>query len=225
MAKIRQLSTKRALIDKTSKNIVIVTAVAAFVVVFCLMASKTLLSQVAYQNRVIDAKKTALDQLKTDDQAAQNLATSFQAFTNTPQNLIGGSPTDSGAQDGDNAKIVLDALPSKYDFPATINSVQSLIDRQDLKIQSIEGTDDQSSNAGNDSSTNPQAVAIPFSATVDGSYDAVRGLVGDFQNSIRPFAMQKLELSGSESKMTLTVNAQTYYQPGIDFKVTTKTID
>lgn len=224
MPKIKQLSTKRLLIDKTNKSIVATTAVAAFIVVFCLVASKTLVGQVAYQNRIISAKKDALTQLQADSQAAGNLATAYNAFVSTPSNVIGGDPNGNGSQDGNNAKIVLDALPSKYDFPALVNSIQGLIGRQNLQIQSITGTDEQETEGSNTSSANPQPVAMPFQASVQGGYSAVQGLVGDFQQSIRPFQIQKLEISGNESKMTLTITAQTFYQPGINFKVTTKAV-
>ena len=101
-------STKRVLISKANSRMVITTAVAAFVVVFSLVASKQLLSQVSYQNRVISKKKQAVSQLKTDLSARDSLVNSYQAFVGTSQNVLGGNPNGSGEQDGDNARLVLD---------------------------------------------------------------------------------------------------------------------
>lgn len=45
--------TKRSLINKANSTIVISTAVAAFVLVFSLVAGKSLIGQIGYQNKVM----------------------------------------------------------------------------------------------------------------------------------------------------------------------------
>src|SRR5579875_2370206 len=117
-------SQKRVLIDKANSRVVVVTSAAAFIVVFCLVAAHTLFSQLLYQNRIISAKKQALSQLRTDTTAVSQLDNSYVAFVSTPQNVLGGSSSGTGSQDGNNAQIVLDALPSKYDFPALATSLE-----------------------------------------------------------------------------------------------------
>src|SRR5580765_754528 len=84
--------TKRLMIDKANARTVIFVSVAAFIFVFSLVATKTLLAQVSYQNRVIKAKRVAMNQLKTDVTDTKQLKTSYDGFVNTPQNVIGGSP-------------------------------------------------------------------------------------------------------------------------------------
>lgn len=223
MAKM-QLSTKRALIDKTNSKIVVYTAVAAFMVVFTLVASKTLISQAMYQNRVISAKKTAVSQLKTDIQQTSSLVTAYKAFVDTPQNALGGNPSGSGPKDGDNAKVVLDALPSEYDFPALATSLEKLMTSQNVQIQSITGIDDEVAQSGAQSSSSPSPVAMPFQISVTGNYQAIQQLVDAFNTSIRPFQIQTMQLSGNESNMTLTMSAQTFYQPEKVFNVSTKVV-
>src|SRR5882762_6204910 len=130
-------STKRALIDKANSQVVIVTSIAAFILVFSMVATKTLISQATYQNRVIGAKKTAVKQLKADIKATDTLKSSYKAFVSTAQNAIGGNPDGTGQQDGNNTKIVLDALPSSYDFPALATSLDKLLTGQGVTINSI----------------------------------------------------------------------------------------
>jgi type IV pilus assembly PilO-like protein len=223
MAKM-QLSTKRVLIDKTNSRIVAYTAIAAFMVVFTLVASKTLISQAIYQNRVISAKKTAVSQLKTDIQSTSSLVTAYKAFVDTPQNVIGGDPNGNGPKDGDNAKVVLDALPSKYDFPALATSLEKLLTSQNVQIQSISGTDDEVAQSGDQSSGNPSPVAMPFQISVTGNYQSMQKLVKTFNSSIRPFQVQTMQLSGDENSMTLTMTAQTFYQPEKVFNVSTEVV-
>src|SRR6476660_5995690 len=112
-----QISLKRIGVDKANSRTVGVPAVAGFFTVFFLVASVTLVQQLMYQNKVIGVKKKAVAQLQQNIKASTSLVNSYQAFVSAPQNLIGGNPDGTGAQDGSNAKLVLDALPSKYDFP------------------------------------------------------------------------------------------------------------
>ncbi len=206
-------SAKRLMIDQANARIVAYVSIAAFIVVFSLVATKTLVSQASYQNRVIGKKRTAVTQLKSDIAATSQLKTAYDAFTGTSQNVLGGSPAGSGPQDGSNAKIVLDALPSSYDFPGLTTSLEALLSGQGVTITSIAGTDDEVAQSTNQSSTTPQPVPIPFSISVQGDYTGIQNVIKAFENSIRPIQVQTLNLTGSQNKLTLTVTAQTYYQP------------
>jgi hypothetical protein len=192
---------------------VVATTLAAFVLVFTLVAGKSLFSQVGYQNKVIDMKKDALSQLEADLEARDQLVQSYGDFVEEDPNAIGGSRAGTGPQDGDNAKLVLDSLPSKYDFPALTSSLEKLINDQGLKIVSISGVDQEAAEAGKQTSPDPQPVQMPFQVQVSGSYASVQSLVDVFLRSIRPFQIQTMELAGDESSMTATINAQTFYQP------------
>lgn len=211
--------TKRSLISKANSAMVIATTMAAFVLVFALVAGKALVGQVAYQNRVISTKKTALAQLKTDLSARDSLQQSYKAFVAQNPNVLGGSASGTGDKDGDNAKLILDALPSKYDFPALTTSLEKIITEQNLKIVSINGTDQEVDQASKQTSPDPQPVAMPFQVQVNGSYPSVQTLTNVFLHSIRPFQIQTLELSGDESSMTATIAAQTFYQPEKSLKI------
>jgi hypothetical protein len=223
MAKM-QFSTKRILIDKTNSRIVIYTSIAAFMVVFTLVASKTLIGEAMFQNRVITAKKTAVSQLKTDIASTSNLVTAYKAFVSTPQNVIGGDPSGTGPKDGDNAKVVLDALPSKYDFPALATSLEKLLTSQNVQIQSISGTDQEVAQEPDQSSSNPVPVPMPFQVSVTGNYQSIQNLVTAFSSSIRPFQIQTMLISGNDNQMTMTMTAQTYYQPEKVFNVAKKVV-
>jgi hypothetical protein len=212
--------TKRLQISQANSKIVIITSVAAFIVVFSLVASKTLISQATYQNRVISAKNQALTQLRSDVSATAELKTQYDAFVNSSTNVLGGDPKGAGAKDGDNAKLILDALPSSYDFPALATSLEKIIGTNDdgtpnpnLTINSITGTDDEIAQSANSSSTTPTPVAMPFQVAVTGDYPSVQALIGKFEHSIRPFQIQTLDISGDQDKLTVTISAQTFYQP------------
>lgn len=219
-----RISVKRMQIDKSQQRMLIAAAIAAFTLVFALVGGKMMIDQVLYQNKVIAAKKAAVQQLRSNVQASSSLQTSYKAFVSTSQNVIGGNPQGTGPQDGDNAKIVLDALPSKYDFPALATSVERLVTLQNMGIESITGSDDEVAQAENASSPDPQPVAMPFQFSATGSYQSAQNLVTAFDKSIRPFQILKLQLSGGQENMTVKVDAQTYYQPAKNFNITKKTV-
>ena len=215
---------KRTLIDKANTRVVVVVSIAAFLAVFSLVATKTLISQARYQDRVISAKRDARDQPKKDIDAVSDLKSSYEAFTSTAQNAIGGNPSGAGSQDGNNAKIVLDALPSSYDFPALATSLETLVANQGVKINTISGTDDGATQSANTSSSAPQPIAIPFTLSVTGSYPNVQKVISSLEKSIRPIQIQTLDISGSKDSLNLSVTAQTYYQPAKSLNITTKVI-
>lgn len=218
-------TTVRGLIDKTNTTVVVVTSIAAFVTIFCLVASKTFISQAAYQNRVLSAKNRAVAQLKSDLATSNELNASYKAFVGKDTNIIGGSKDGSGPQDGNNAAIILDALPSSYDFPALATTLEKLTTQiPGLSISNITGTDDEVNQGSNTVSATPTPVEMPFQLSVTGDYNAIQQLIDRFEHSIRPFQIQTMNISGDQGNLNLNLTAQTFYQPAKTFNISTKVI-
>ena len=218
-------SVKHIAIDKAQAQMVAVVAVSAFITVFCLIAAKAVLSQNQYQARVTKAKEQANTQLKKNISAFNDLVTSYKAFDSTDPNVIGGTLNGGGDNDGSNSKIILDALPSTYDFPALASSVEKIFSDKGIKNAAISGTDDQINEQSNTSSTDPQPVSIPFAFNVDNlNYSSVQQLVSTLEHSIRPIQIDTLEISGGSSNMTLNVTAHTYFQPAKSLNITKKVV-
>lgn len=209
-------SKTRLLVDKTNSRILAIIIVAVFVTVFCLVSSKALLSQAAYQRRLLGARRTTLTQLINNKSAAHTLVDQFtNVFQgNSPTNVLGGkNVTDANPvpPDGDNARIVLDSLPTTYDFPALISSVEKILSNNSISSPQINGTD-QSAAANNKPSDNPKPVTIDLTVAGQGSYDHIRKLIDDFERSTRPFDITSLQITGSNNFMSFQMNLHTYYQ-------------
>lgn len=217
-------SIKRVQLDKSQSTMLITTAVGAFFLAFMLVGGNALIGQIRYQNKVIGAKKEAVTQLRSNVQATSSLNNSYKAFVSTTQNVIGGNPQGTGQEDGDNAKIILDALPSKYDFPALATSLEKLISAQNMTISSIGGSDDEVAQIEKEASPSPETVDIPFQVSVTGNYKGTQELITSFNRSIRPFQIKKLSLSGSQDQMTINIDGTTYYQPAKNFNITKKVV-
>lgn len=219
-----RFSTKRLAIDKANATIVIAVAIATFIVVFSLVASKALYSQMRYQSKVSSKKETALKTLKDNLQTADQLTNSYKAFADQPTNVLGGNPKGNADMDGDNPRIVLDALPSQYDFPALTTSIEKLLNDHGFSIGSISGSDEETTQASKDSSVDPQPVEMPF--TVEVATDDKRGmdLMELFERSIRPMHVDKLSLESSNGQLKVTITAKSYYQPAKSLNVQTEVV-
>lgn len=213
MAKTPHLSTKHLAIDKANTSVVIAVSIAAFLIVFCAMASKSLLTQRSYQAKVIAKKETALKQLDTNINEVERLLISYKEFSGATQNVLGGNPKGNADRDGENPRIILDALPSKYDFPAVATSLDKLITGNGFQVKTITGIDDEVNQSANQSSGSPQFIEMPFTfEAIIGNADAKK-FMELFERSIRPIQVQKLSVVGKEGSLETTVTAKTYFQP------------
>jgi hypothetical protein len=224
MAKKPEFATKRVAISKANAQMVGVVAAAAFIAVFCLFASKAAFSQNRYQARVTDEKQKAFRQLEDNVKAFDSLRDSYKDFDGESTNVIGGSRSGQGDKDGANSKIVLDALPSSYDFPALTSSLEKILRDSKMKVSSITGTDDQL-NQANASAPTPKPVDMPFSFSVsDANFTSANELIDKLQKSIRPILVDKVTVTGGNNSMTLTVDAHTFYQPAKNLDIKTKVV-
>lgn len=211
------ISTKSIQIDKNQSAILGAVVVATIIAVFCLTSAKVLLNQALYQRRVINARNASAKQLEDDVSDAGKLSDQYKTvfLGSDNQNIIGGNSNvgDSAAPpDGDNGKIVLDALPTKYDFPALLTSMSNLLDTDGVGAQSIGGSD-QATTFSSDPSYNPQTNNIDLTISGATTYTGAKKLLNDLERSIRPFDVSHLTLSGNESALTMSLNVTTYYQP------------
>ncbi|HEY5549865.1 MAG TPA: hypothetical protein VIK37_01520 [Candidatus Saccharimonadales bacterium] len=219
--------SKRLKVDKSESRLLMIVAVATIVTVFSLVSAKTLLGQAAYHKRVLDARRDALKQLEANIEAANKLVSQYQIFqTGNTTNIIGGkNSTDTNLQppDGDNARLVLDALPSKYDFPALISSLAKILDNSGFQNKTIDGKD-ESGSVSSDPIANPKATTITLTVNGTANYQAVKNLIKDFERSTRPFDITKMDIKGTESNMAVTLTLNTYFQPALTLNLTTKEV-
>ena len=217
-------SLKQIQINKDLKIIMLWAGSATFIVLFCLISIYSMSKVFNYQNQVLLDNNKALSILKNDQSAENNLVKSYQNFNNSPTNIIGGVSSSDTQNNGNNTKIILDALPSALDYPALLSSVQSLLGSEGVTINSITGAGNQSSSSTtNSNSSKPQSLTFSFS--VSGPYSNIQNVISTFERSIRPMQFQSIDLSGNQSSMNLTATVQTYYQPMVGFNVSTENLE
>jgi len=229
MAKVKLASTSKHVQISQTQSAMLATVIAATVVtIFCLVSAKALLSQAAYQRKVVNANHSAVKQLQANVSAAKQLVNQFNNVFEggSTANIIGGqNTTDPSAQppNGDNARIVLDALPSQYDFPALVSSVSKILNADGIGNQSVTGTD-QSASVSNSAMSTPAPAQIQLTIGGAANYSAVKKFIEDLEHSIRPFDVTNLQLSGPQNQLIFTLTVSTYYQPAKSLTVVTKEV-
>jgi len=215
-ASVEKIPSKRGEISKATANMMSMVSVATLIVVFCLVGVKVLLGQAAYQRRLINARSAAVSQLKVNQTASQTLLDQYKnVFIGTnAANAIGGI-NDSNATavppNGDNSRLVLDALPTSYDFPGLLSSISSIMVGDGISSPSITGTDD-SAKSDSQPSASPQPSPIKVTIGGTGTYGQVQQMIKDLERSIRPFDIGSLQLNGTNSSMSFAMDVTTYYQ-------------
>jgi hypothetical protein len=230
-----KLNTKALQVDKTQSRIIGTVVVATIITVFCLVSTKVLIGQALYQRRVINARHASAQSLNTNIANANKLIDQYNNvfIGNSAKNIINGRNIDSenvnGAvvitspPDGDNGRIVTDALPTKYDFPALLTSISKLLSDDGVGSPSIGGADD-AGNVSSDPTSNPSPSKIDITLSGTGTYASAEKLINDLQRSIRPMDVTHLTLSGNQSNLSVSLNLTTYYQPAKTLTITSQEI-
>jgi len=217
--KTLEFSTKQSLVDKDNNFILVLLTITSAITIFCIVSASSLYAKLNYQQKVIRLRNSANTQLSSNYNTAQNLANSYQKFE------AAAVPIKNVTS---NTTMVLDALPSKYDFPALFTSLSTRMAFDNMVEKSLTATDDQKSAL--QSSPDPKLVPMPFTISGEGSPSAAYSYIKDLENSIRPMVVSNVifdagqPTSSSSSKVTLTVKATTYYQPEKTFQIVNKTV-
>lgn len=204
--KLKASITKRQAIQNARTVILAAVVASAVVVSFSIIGVKFLWDLRGFQQRVIARKETARDQLNDNLENAKQLESSFNEFE----------------KGNVNAQEVLDALPSKYDFPALATSIEALALRTGLILDSFSG--DDMGSAAEATSSDPQPLEIPFTMSVLGSYENIKAFLDTLDRSIRPMQLRTIELSGADENMKADISMVTFYQPKVSIEYKTETI-
>jgi len=212
-------NTKRVQIDKSKARLFAVVVVASFISVGALVVSKGIFSEASYLNRVAGEKEKAVKQLKANKSAVSSLTESYKTFATQDPNLLGGKIVGVEERDGDNGRLILDALPSSYDFPALATSLEKLL--AGYKINSINGNDDVATQA---EVQGPEAIEMPFLLNVTTDYTGLQTLISSFDRSIRPIQITSIQLTGTNATLQANISAKTFYQPAHGLQIEKKDV-
>jgi Tfp pilus assembly protein PilO len=198
--------SKRQQIEKSASTVVLAMAVAAFIVSFSLVTMNFLWGLSGHHRRVIAEKSEARGILEQNVENIEPLQTNFNVF-------------EAGDVKSD---TVLDALPSKYDFPALATTMESLVRQSGMTLESFAGDDNESTAVQEE--TQPVPVEMEFVFAVEGTYSELQDLISSMERTIRPLQIKDMEIKGSDDAIKATMRVITFYQPATTLEVETRTV-
>ncbi len=229
----KNYTSKRIQLAKANQLIFASIAVSVFIVIFSIFAIKNLISQSAYQQRVISKKSDALNILTGDLDAISKLETSYKSFINQPQNLIGGNPTGTSGNDGNNSKIVLDALPTSYDTNSWILNfinLNKLLGQPNTFIDlggaastpaATSTSVSSSSSSMSGASLKPTNVVVPITGSFKVPFGSIASTFANLNRSILPIQVLSMNFTAGAdgAPADVTYAASTFYQPPYQFNI------
>jgi hypothetical protein len=198
-----KISAKHLLVDKNNNIILYAAAITVAVVIFAIIAANALAKQMSYQSKVITFRDQANKLLQSNVAAADSIVEAYQQFEGASESVIGTADK--------NPVVILNALPSKYDFPALTASIEALVRDSGASLKAITGVDEEA--LAEQDSINPQPIEIPFQINATGNLASIQLLVNKMELSIRPFKIVSLSLMAQDTAIDATISAVTYYQP------------
>lgn len=201
---------KRQQIELAGRVMFIWVAIAAAALSFCVATGQYLFAQWQHNNKVIHAKQVAAGTLQSNIESAKTLKEEVDKLV-ASQELASVKTNESDP----NTKSILDALPTTFDPAALATSLQqAILNRSGVAIESITVPPEVAVAEGDAvQPTEPKPQEVKFSFTVSGSYDKIKTLMGDIQRTIRPIAINSLNITGDDADLRVICEATTYYQP------------
>lgn len=209
-------SKKHIQIEKTNSLMLIMIGVAAAVFSFTIVSVISFGRRLNYQSKVINARVDAENQLKTNLLNVEKLIKAYEEFDSTDLSVL-----DTKEK---NSKIILDALPSKYDFPALTASIEKIV-KTTGPISSVALTGSDLEATAEQSSANPVPIEIPITLSGSAKYETIQTLIINLQKSIRPFKIVKITFTGNQENLNFNIGMVTYYMPEKSLEIIPKEVD
>ena len=202
------MANKPAVAASTNNYFIILALVSLLAIGVAGLISKSLITTIIRDHKVVTAKSTANNMLKGDVTAAPQLVSSFNG-------LSAGTAT-----------ILTHALPNTSDFPGLISLMEVAGSQAGVSVTTIAPDTSSSGDSSDPTSGSDTASAqeFPYTFEVTGTYDTFQKFFANIEHSARPIRITNVELSGTGSALTGTFSATTYYQDKATLPFSTETI-
>ncbi|MFZ2836008.1 MAG: hypothetical protein WAZ21_01655 [Candidatus Saccharimonadales bacterium] len=222
---------KRQQIAKANRTMFLWVAGVSVIVGFAAVGSIFLVQKLAFNQKVINEKNNTVSILMKNNKAVAELKDNIRLLdTNEGLNSVKAKSDDKALQ------VVLDALPADGNSLALGSSLQQkLIEGipgltlESLNMTPVAGVEVSSS--ANVQSATPVASSkeknknkIVFKLAVSGDANALKQLLDRFEHSIRAIDVTNLVLEQTNGKLTMTIDANAFYEPERVIELTDKVV-
>jgi len=182
--------------DASSRNYIIIMVAVSIVIVFVGGYFITnLTNQYIHQSNVNKAQDKTIGALDTTQSNLKALRPNYDAITT------------KGASGVSDSNLILNALPEKPDYEGLIAILEKMGQNAGVKVSTIS----QSSTAA-PTAAKAGAIAVPFTITVEGSYNSVLEFLKETEKSSRVINFNSMSLSSSGGTLSASISMTTYYK-------------
>jgi len=224
--------TKRAMISKDSRSVMIATTVAAVILSVSVVLGGSMIEDIAYNGKVIDQLNETNSRLESNKQNASKIEAALNNL-NKSESL---KQLRVNADD-EPLQVIIDAMPTNDRRATFAASLQSkVLNQSGASLQSLNVNDGQSSEntktttvpttSTTMTSTGNGPLPMEFSASLLGDAMVVTNTLKDIERTIRPISITSMTITPASNKTDLTVdiNAVTYYNPLLNYAITEEVI-
>lgn len=212
---------KRQQIANANRTMFLWVAAASVVIGFAVVAAVFLLQKLTFNEKVLAEKTNTVQTLEQNNANIDELKDNVRLLSTNPGLNAAKADSDDGA-----LQVVLDALPADANSLALGASLQqNLLGEVDgltlesATIDTVEGVESSDGEANVEEGSADEDEAedttheITFRLAVSGSANALQNLLERFERSIRVIDVTALTLERSSGKLTMTIEAQAFYEP------------
>lgn len=216
-------SVRDQLADLSSNSLIAgLMIVATLVVAGSIVASKVFIGELAFNNRVLGAKREVNGVLAQNVNNLEDLAANFEALRGD-----GIAPAD-----------VLRALPTSHDFANLSGQLELLASLSGAQLLTVTLSGDSAvaseSAEASVPTADPAATELAptaegvqpatFTISANGSYQSLVTFITATEVFVRPIQINAVKLSGSEPSVVVELTITTYYQSRTEVGNETRTI-
>lgn len=220
---------KRQQIAKANRTMFLWVAGVSVIVGFAAVGSIFLTQKLAFNQKVINEKNKTVSILTKNNEAIAELKDNIRLLdTNEGLNSVKAKSDDKALQ------VVLDALPADANSLALGSSLQAKLiegipglSLESLTMTPVEGVEvssDSNVQTATPSSSDKSDNKITFRLAVSGDANALQQLLDRFERSIRAIDVTNLVLEQTNGKLTMTVDANAFYEPERVIELTDKVV-
>jgi Tfp pilus assembly protein PilO len=199
---------------KTSNFIGLLAVITILVVLVGGLVAKNLATSFLHNQRIISKKNLAQKTLAADAVNAKTVTKQYQ---------------DLGTQQ---QQLLVDSLPADSDIPGLANIMEAMGGVSGVQFLSVSSTGSAVGEVAPVTGASPTATGslttaasqVPISITFQSSYANLDRFLASLENSSRPITVSSIQLTGTSSKLNVTLSATTYYQTPVTFSVTKEAV-
>lgn len=208
---------KRQEIAKANRMMFLWVAGASAVVGIAAVLTITLYNRLTFNQEVINEQAKTVTTLENNEKAAESLLENARVL-NTNQSL---QESRADSEHDTALQVILEALPSTKNNAALGSSLQkSLLKVDGVTIDSLSVGETAEFTEPIDGSSAIQFNFVAKAVDPNKLFDLLKRL----ESSIRPIKILSLSLETGQTDTTLTVTAESYYQPPVSIDLGEKTL-